>query len=70
RDQEDRTSFKLGSVWVALARSPEDLAVLDGGRRWLALEPRPGVGIWTDDFSNIVGALRWWQPSRDTNGSP
>jgi hypothetical protein len=29
------------------------------GGAWEPLRPRPGVRVWTDDYSNLVGALRW-----------
>jgi hypothetical protein len=44
------------SEWVALARRPAALDFLDG--RWQILPPSPGVPLWTDDFSNILTALR------------
>jgi hypothetical protein len=30
-------------------------------RRWHPAVPRPGQAVWTDDFSNVLSALRWWQ---------
>ena len=47
------------SKWIAIGRTPQDLAMLDGDRRWEALRPRPDVALWTDDFSNVFGVLRW-----------
>jgi len=43
--------------WVAIARDPADLDFLDA--RWQTLTPVPGARVWTDDFSNIVSAIRW-----------
>ncbi len=47
-------SLELASHWVVLARTHERLALLDP--RW---QPLVGDGRrpWTDDFSNVVGAL-------------
>lgn len=46
------------TTWVWLARRAEDLAPLAGRARWRPLTP--GVeGAWTDDASDLVGALRW-----------
>lgn len=45
------------SEWIALARHPTDLDFLDA--RWTSLTPPRNGRPWTDDFSNIVGALRW-----------
>lgn len=50
---------KEPSQWVAVARRPEDLQALAQDRRWHALSSDPARRIWTDDFSNIVGVLRW-----------
>ena len=52
---------KAGSTWVVLARKPQDLRRLaDGssGPAWEALRPDPAVGVWTDDYSNLLGVLR------------
>lgn len=46
------------SRWVAMAQRPADLG-LRGDARWHACGDRPGTAVWTDDFSNVVGALRW-----------
>jgi len=43
---------------VVIAPTPADLAFLDASR-WLPLAPQPGVRAWTDDYSNILGALAW-----------
>jgi hypothetical protein len=32
---------------------------------WDDLEDDPEQRTWTDDFSNIIGVLRWWQKDRD-----
>jgi spermidine synthase len=47
-----------GSVWAVLARHPADLAPLAGDARWQALPSRPGTRVWTDDFSNLLSALK------------
>ncbi|MBA3268426.1 MAG: fused MFS/spermidine synthase [Acidimicrobiia bacterium] len=49
---------KAGSVWVAMAREPADLASLAADPTWVTLPPRPGADVWTDDFSNLLGAIR------------
>ena len=49
---------KFASVWVVMARSPDDLGPLAGDPRWQPLARDAGP-VWTDDFSNVAGALRW-----------
>jgi spermidine synthase len=49
---------QMESHWMAVARAPADLAALDTGEGW----QRPAVGRrgrpWTDDYSNILQALK------------
>jgi spermidine synthase len=52
---------KEGSVWVVMARHKDDVAPLVNDSRWQQLRPDPRVGVWTDDFSNILSVIRWRQ---------
>jgi hypothetical protein len=54
--------YRTPSVWIALARVPEHLAPLVTDPRWTRLHGRPEARPWTDEFSNIVSALRWRLP--------
>ncbi|MEW5915545.1 MAG: fused MFS/spermidine synthase [Gemmatimonadota bacterium] len=56
---EERLELKHGSRWVALARSPLTLASLTRQPHWRALPPQADVEVWTDDFSDVLGVLRW-----------
>jgi hypothetical protein len=48
---------KLPSRWVVMAAHRRDLGRLGGDPRWHAC--RGDVrSVWTDDFSNLVGALK------------
>jgi spermidine synthase len=47
---------RVGSVVVALSRSPQALAPLTAKDGWRPLRDR-GVRPWSDDFSNVFGAL-------------
>ncbi len=67
---------KFPSVWVVMARSPDDLGPLAGDARWTSLQCDSGP-VWTDDFSNVAGALRWewsgwhlkpWRWANQANG--
>ena len=49
---------RAGSVWAVLARRPSDLAPLAAHPDWRPLPTRAGAEVWTDDFSNLLGALR------------
>jgi hypothetical protein len=41
-----------------MARSADDLAPLAKIEDWTSLEPDPGIGVWSDDYANLLGALR------------
>jgi hypothetical protein len=61
-DQPSRAElaqYRTPSIWIALARRAEDLGPLVHDPRWTRLQGRPDARPWTDDFSNIVSALRW-----------
>jgi tetratricopeptide (TPR) repeat protein len=49
---------RTSSEWVAMARRPEDLGPLTDDDRWHLLEISQAA-VWTDEFSNVAGALAW-----------
>ena len=49
---------KAVSRWIVIGRSNRDLEPLGLGAEWRRLAAR-GTSVWTDDYVNIVGALRW-----------
>jgi len=46
------------SRWLVLARAEGDLSALDADSRWHALTRTSGLRAWTDDYSNVLGAVR------------
>ena len=48
----------LPSTWVAIARDPATLAPLAAEEIWIPLAAPPRGRAWTDDFSNVLGALK------------
>ena len=56
---QERSAYRFSTSWVALARSEADLGRLAQDERWAALVPPAGQALWTDDYANLVGALRW-----------
>lgn len=52
-------AYRSASDWIAITRRPSDLGPLASDSRWRPLRARPDARPWTDDFSNILGALRW-----------
>jgi len=51
-------AYRNAAAWVAIARSEADLGALAEDPRWQPL-PAGAAQPWTDDFSNLIGALRW-----------
>ena len=49
--------YRLNAQVVALARSPDTLRDLERVPGWAALPLKPQVAAWTDDYSNILGAM-------------
>ena len=48
----------LPSTWVAMAREADRLKPLDAEEGWIVLPvAKPGRG-WTDDFANLLSALK------------
>ncbi len=47
------------SNWVAIARQAEDLGRLTDNPDWQILKGQPQAKIWTDDYSNVLGAMKW-----------
>jgi hypothetical protein len=46
-------------MWVVMSRRAVDLATLSRQPGWEPLPPRASVGVWTDDFSDILSAFTW-----------
>jgi hypothetical protein len=55
----DMMNGKERSVWVVMSRHKDGLTALIADPRWHTLRPSRCVGVWTDDFSNILGVLSW-----------
>ncbi len=49
---------KEASQWVAVARSSDDLAPLSKAPGWYRIDGDPSRRVWSDDYSNIVGAFK------------
>ena len=58
-NDEDRKNKKSASIWVVMARTLDDLRALARDQRWHTVPVHPGVGLWTDDFSNILSVFSW-----------
>jgi hypothetical protein len=54
-----RAAYKMDSRWVLLSRKATDHAQLAVQPGWHVLPPKSTVGLWTDDFSNVLSVFRW-----------
>lgn len=58
----EHDSGKLPSIWVVMARDPNDLAPLYAaphpGFAWEKLVGQPNARLWTDDYSNLLGVVK------------
>ncbi|HWF11448.1 MAG TPA: fused MFS/spermidine synthase [Bryobacteraceae bacterium] len=50
---------KLASKWAVMARQAADFGGLASDARWTPIETEAGVRVWTDDYSNLLGIIRW-----------
>jgi hypothetical protein len=58
-DDANGLASKASSTWVVLARQEGTLERLAQDGRWRALKVRPDVGVWTDDYSNLLRVFDW-----------
>jgi SAM-dependent methyltransferase len=56
---EEKHPGKASSEWVILARQEEDLGALAKEENWKPIRTNPEVGVWTDDYSNLLRVLEW-----------
>ena len=60
-DDSDEVEGSARSSWVVVSRTPFDLGDLPEDEMWGAapLEGNPRVGVWTDDFHNLLSVFKW-----------
>jgi SAM-dependent methyltransferase len=50
---------KTPSQWMVVARRKEDFGRLNTLKSWGTPRRRPGLGVWTDDYSSILKVFLW-----------
>jgi hypothetical protein len=55
----EEASGKSASHWVMMSASPEALKKARGTGPWRAARRRPGMAAWRDDYSNLLGVIKW-----------
>ena len=61
----DEYPGKAASDWVILARRSEDFGKLVEDKRWQPTKDDPVVGVWTDDYSNLLSVFTELRGSKD-----
>jgi hypothetical protein len=56
-EEVDLDAYQYSSAVVAAARSDEDFATLATPGNWIVVRPDPRQWVWTDDYSNVIGAM-------------
>ena len=49
--------YKANAIVAVLARDPAHLGDLPSRAGWNEIKPAAGIAAWTDDFSDILGAI-------------
>ena len=57
REGEDDSKYIFTSTVVISARAEADFGQLLQDEDWTVIEPPEGQRIWTDDYSNVIGAV-------------
>lgn len=60
-EPEQELAGMAAATYVVAARRTDDLCGLDQQPNWHKLIADPDRQPWTDDFSNIVDVIKWWQ---------
>jgi hypothetical protein len=54
---EAANPYKFSATVAAVARSEQDFGALTQSADWALVSPDPNQRVWSDDYSNIVGAV-------------
>jgi hypothetical protein len=57
KDDSDDINYVFSSDVVISAQNAEDIGALARDSSWVLNTPNPSVRTWTDDYSNVAGAL-------------
>ncbi len=59
-DEADEATGKGSSTWVILARDEGIYETIVEDGRWRGLMEDPQVGVWADDYANVLRTLNWF----------
>ncbi len=58
-NEEEKSAGLDPSTWIVMTRTPKDLGALSTAPGWNPLPTQSSQKVWMDDFSNILGVLKW-----------
>jgi hypothetical protein len=56
-DNTDDDEYRFESTVSAVARRDADFGALAASKQWVVTQPDPDQRVWSDDYSNVAGAL-------------
>ena len=56
-EETDDENYVFGSDVAISAENESDIGALSNDKFWVLTPPNPDVRTWTDDYSNIAGAV-------------
>ena len=57
--EQEKRDGKLPSQYLVMTRHAGDLGKLAQNPNWSPVSPPAGTPLWTDDYSDVLSALRW-----------
>jgi hypothetical protein len=57
--QTEIDAGRYPSRWVVMARNKADLGALATDTHWVPVNAPPRTPVWTDDYSNLLRAIKW-----------
>jgi hypothetical protein len=58
-EDEDVVPGKYASHWVVMSKQRDVLGALWEDARWEPIPRNPALGVWTDNFSNVLSVFDW-----------
>lgn len=67
---DDRATDGFSSTWVVLARDEKHLGTLLEDPNWTRVPTDEKVGVWTDDYANVLSVFSEWRAKPKPQATP
>lgn len=57
--REETLLGKAHSIWLVISPTESALQPIQGSGRWRKSRTRSEIGVWTDDYSNLLSVIHW-----------